>query len=129
MKHMAGVSNTLVRVSVSHSKHRLLASRLERKGYHATPHSSKPSLEPRLEDHGRVIHDEYSIVRDHYGLLSVSITFQTSANPVNQTRQNTRWFSLMACLDSMNCELVAGIFPVFSIGVASKRLSKHEASK
>ncbi|KAJ5981705.1 hypothetical protein N7522_013333 [Penicillium canescens] len=33
---------------------------------HLGGHRSRPSLEPRLEDHGRVIHDEYSVIRDKY---------------------------------------------------------------
>ncbi|KAJ5580184.1 uncharacterized protein N7459_006169 [Penicillium hispanicum] len=33
---------------------------------HASPHRPRPILEPRLEDHGRVIHDKYSVIRDRY---------------------------------------------------------------
>ncbi|OOQ87380.1 triacylglycerol lipase [Penicillium brasilianum] len=42
---------------VAHSSHRT---------YHSSQKSSGSILEPRLEDHGRVIHDQYSVVRDSY---------------------------------------------------------------
>lgn len=42
------------------------SSYLARRGFHASPRRLKPILEPRLEDHGKVIHDEYSVIRDHY---------------------------------------------------------------
>ncbi|KAJ5311136.1 hypothetical protein N7476_006996 [Penicillium atrosanguineum] len=37
-----------------------------RRNFHATSRSPSPILEPRLEDHGRVIRDEYSVIRDKY---------------------------------------------------------------
>lgn len=42
-----------------HSTHR---------AFHVSARKSKSFLEPRLEDHGRVIRDEYSVIRDDYGL-------------------------------------------------------------
>lgn len=38
--------------------------------FHASSRWNKPILDPRLEDHGHVIHDKYSVIRDKYGLLS-----------------------------------------------------------
>lgn len=35
--------------------------------YHSSQQTSSSILEPRLEDHGRVIHDQYSKVRADYG--------------------------------------------------------------
>lgn len=35
--------------------------------FHASSRRDKPILEPRLEDHGHVIHDKYSTIRDSYG--------------------------------------------------------------
>lgn len=46
---------------------RLRVSRFKRRTYHSSQKSSGSILEPRLEDHGRVIHDQYSVVRDRYG--------------------------------------------------------------
>ncbi|KAJ6104140.1 hypothetical protein N7523_010460 [Penicillium sp. IBT 18751x] len=37
-----------------------------RRTFHATSRNPSPILEPRLEDHGRVIRDEYSVIRDKY---------------------------------------------------------------
>jgi triacylglycerol lipase len=35
--------------------------------FHASSRTLKPILEPRLEDHGQLIHDKYSDIRDSYG--------------------------------------------------------------
>ncbi|KAJ5341854.1 hypothetical protein N7541_010978 [Penicillium brevicompactum] len=66
MKLAIAISGTLKRKTIAYPRCSLLAYHAEGRGYHATPYRSRPSLEPRLEDHGRVIHDEYSIVRDKY---------------------------------------------------------------
>jgi hypothetical protein len=38
-----------------------------RRLFHTSLRIPSPILEPRLEDHGRVIRDEYSVIRDKYG--------------------------------------------------------------
>lgn len=40
-----------------------------KRALHASSPRLKPILEPRLEDHGHVIHDKYSVIRDSYGSL------------------------------------------------------------
>lgn len=45
----------------------LTLRRLTRRAFHAWTSRAKSFLEPRLEDHGRVIRDEYSVIRDNYG--------------------------------------------------------------
>lgn len=65
MRH-ASVGTNILRKAPSKPLNCLSGHRPGRKGYHATSYRPK-GLEPRLEDHGRVIHDEYSIIRDQYG--------------------------------------------------------------
>ncbi|CEJ55118.1 Putative Triacylglycerol lipase [Penicillium brasilianum] len=51
------LARCFIRQRVAHSSHRT---------YHSSQKSSGSILEPRLEDHGRVIHDQYSVVRNSY---------------------------------------------------------------
>lgn len=80
MDHAICKSNSLGRASIAQLKYGLRVRYPGHREYHATRHRWNPSLEPRLEDHGRVIHDEYSIIRDHYGLLLPEFAFRNITN-------------------------------------------------
>lgn len=75
MRHAVRIPNAFRRPSVAYSSYVYQNNRW----YHASPYRPRPSLEPRLEDHGRVIHDEYSVIRDKYGKLH-PINLWTSDN-------------------------------------------------
>ncbi|OQD72549.1 hypothetical protein PENDEC_c020G03021 [Penicillium decumbens] len=52
---------------ISNKAHRHITVNLTtRRPFHATSRNRNPIFEPRLEDHGRVIRDEYSKIRDSY---------------------------------------------------------------
>jgi hypothetical protein len=70
MKNAIPMSNALRRNPIAYSVNRIPRYCVKSRAYHASQSRPKPSLEPRLEDHGRVIIDEYSIVRDHYCMFS-----------------------------------------------------------
>ncbi|CAG8063084.1 unnamed protein product [Penicillium salamii] len=80
MNHAIAISSTLKRGVTACHKFTPLVCHAGRRAYHATPQGSRPSLEPRLEDHGRVIHDEYSIIRDQYGISRFELTSGAAAH-------------------------------------------------
>lgn len=66
MGYAAAISRTAGNTLARHSI-RQGVTNFKRRTYHSSQKSSGSILEPRLEDHGRVIHDQYSVVRDRYG--------------------------------------------------------------
>jgi hypothetical protein len=56
----------------------IIPSYATHRAIHTSARRLKPILEPRLEDHGRVIHDEYSLIRDKYGRYSAFFLIQLS---------------------------------------------------
>lgn len=46
----------------------LLTANTTHRAIHTSPNRLKPILEPRLEDHGQLIHDKYSVIRDDYAV-------------------------------------------------------------
>lgn len=62
-----GYAGAIPRISKKLVNRHLIPPPATRQAFHATPRISNPILEPRLEDHGRVIRDEYSALRDNYG--------------------------------------------------------------
>ncbi|KAJ5201525.1 uncharacterized protein N7498_006188 [Penicillium cinerascens] len=61
-----GYAGAVPRISRKSVNSHLISPLTTRQAFHATPRNPKPILEPRLEDHGRVIRDEYSVLRDNY---------------------------------------------------------------
>ncbi|KAJ5782122.1 hypothetical protein N7457_003896 [Penicillium paradoxum] len=66
MKYAIPTQNACKWSSMTFSTYRQSVYSSPNRWYHASPCRARPILEPRLEDHGRVIYDEYSIVRDTY---------------------------------------------------------------
>lgn len=69
MKYAILTRNALKRSSITSYSYGQTACYSNNRLYHGSPCRPRPSLEPRLEDHGKVIVDEYSIIRDKYGLF------------------------------------------------------------
>lgn len=65
MKHVISIPKVLGQSSVTYASCACSKSRQ----YHASSYRPSPGFDPRLEDHGRVIHDEYSVIREKYGKL------------------------------------------------------------
>ncbi|CAG8366349.1 unnamed protein product [Penicillium salamii] len=80
MNHAIAISITLRRGVTAFHHFPSFVCHAGHRAYHATPQGSRPSLEPRLEDHGRVIHDEYSIIRDQYGISRLELTSGATAH-------------------------------------------------
>ncbi|CAI7651911.1 unnamed protein product [Penicillium discolor] len=66
MKYAILTRNALKRSSIASYSYGQTACYSNNRLYHGSPCRPRPSLEPRLEDHGKVIVDEYSIIRDKY---------------------------------------------------------------
>lgn len=62
-----GYAGAISRISKIPVKIQITHLSAARRTFHATSRNPSPTLEPRLEDHGRVIRDEYSVIRDKYG--------------------------------------------------------------
>lgn len=62
-----GYAGAIPRISKKSVNRHIIPPLTTRQAFHATPRIPEPFLEPRLEDHGRVIRDEYSVLRDSYG--------------------------------------------------------------
>ncbi|KAJ5698161.1 hypothetical protein N7462_000166 [Penicillium macrosclerotiorum] len=61
--------------------------------FHASPRSGpKPFLEPRLEDHGRVIHDQYSVLRDQYDVPKHPVVLAHGLLGFDELRLAGRYF-------------------------------------
>ncbi|CRL23289.1 unnamed protein product [Penicillium camemberti] len=66
MKYAILTRNALKRSSITRYSYGQTVCHSNNRWYHESPYRPRPSLEPRLEDHGKVIVDEYSIIRDKY---------------------------------------------------------------
>ncbi|CAG7935124.1 unnamed protein product [Penicillium nalgiovense] len=66
MKYAIVTPNALKRSSIAFYSYGQTFCHSNNRWYHGSPCRPRPLLEPRLEDHGKVIVDEYSIIRDQY---------------------------------------------------------------
>ncbi|KAJ6185080.1 Arrestin-like N-terminal [Penicillium mononematosum] len=66
MKYAIVTPNAFKRSSIVCHSYGQTVCHSNNRRYHGSPCRPRPSLEPRLEDHGKVIVDEYSIIRDKY---------------------------------------------------------------
>lgn len=86
---------------------------------HTSPQRLKPILEPRLEDHGQIIHDKYSVIRDNYGISSIDKVlpkYRIKVLTLFQMSRNTQLSSLMACSVLTSYALPAPTSQAFSTG-------------
>lgn len=83
-------------------------------------HPAARTLDPRLEEMGNVIRDEYAIIRDNYG-QSPSIG-RVRKLTMNQRHPSTQLSSLMDYSGLMNYVWLAHFFLGFSIG---EELGRH----
>ncbi|KAJ5189846.1 hypothetical protein N7491_008111 [Penicillium cf. griseofulvum] len=66
MKYAIRTPNALKRSSIACHSYSQTICHSNSRWYHGSSYRPRASLDPRLEDHGKVIVDEYSIIRDKY---------------------------------------------------------------
>lgn len=87
---------------------------------HPHKHPAAHTLDPRLEDMGNVIRDEYAIIRDNYGQFpSIDRVHKLT---MKQRPPNTQLSSHMGYSGLMNYVLLVRFFLEYSIG---EELGRH----
>ncbi|CAG7917340.1 unnamed protein product [Penicillium olsonii] len=132
MHHAIAIASSLRRTAIASQRCSPFSWHAGSRAYHATPYGSRPSLEPRLEDHGRVIHDEYSIVRDHYDVPKHPIVLAHGLLGFDELRLGGRylpgvqyWRGIKEALTARGVEVItATVPPSGSIEDRAKELAR-----
>lgn len=123
------VAGTTARSIITYS-HCSILHHSTRRAFHASTRKANPILEPRLEDHGRVIRDKYSVIREDYGPYpNFNSQNLACADFYLQPLQNTQSFLLMAFSVLMSCALLGDSYLESSTGVESGKRWRSRGRK
>ncbi|KAJ5312966.1 hypothetical protein PENANT_c018G06815 [Penicillium antarcticum] len=128
MRHAVRMPNVLGKPSVAYVSYVYLNNRR----YHASPYRPNPSLEPRLEDHGKVIVDEYSVIREKYDAPRYPVVLAHGLLGFDELRLAGRylpgvqyWRGIKEALTARGIEVItATVPPSGSIEVRAEELAR-----